>query len=30
MCSYITEKAEIFASAKGKNGWMNVDTAVVY
>ncbi len=30
MCSYITEKAEIFASAKGRSGWMNVDTAVIY
>ena len=30
MCSYITEKAPIFGSAKGRNGWMRVDTAVVY
>ncbi len=30
MCSYITEKAEIFGSAKGANGWMKVDTANVY
>ena len=30
MCSYITEKAEIFGSAKGQNGWMKVDTANVY
>ena len=30
MCSYITEKAKIFASAKGRHGWMSVDTAVVY
>ena len=30
MCSYITEKARIFGSAKGRSGWMNVDTAVVY
>ena len=30
MCSYITEKASIFGAAKGRSGWMNVDTAVVY
>jgi len=30
MCSYITEKAEIFGSAKGPNGWMKVDTANIY
>ena len=30
MCSYITEKASIFGSAKGRHGWMRVDTAVVY
>ena len=30
MCSYITEKAEIFGSAKGPAGWMSVDTATVY
>ena len=30
MCSYITEKATIFGSAKGRGGWMSVDTAVVY
>jgi Family of unknown function (DUF6295) len=30
MCSYITEKATIFGSAKGRSGWMSVDTAVVY
>ena len=30
MCSYITEKAEIFGSAKGPTGWFNVDTANVY
>src|SRR6476661_8351792 len=30
MCSYITEKAQIFGSAKGRHGWMRVDTAVVY
>jgi Family of unknown function (DUF6295) len=30
MCSYITEKTDIFGSAKGRSGWMHVDTAVVY
>lgn len=30
MCSYITEKAEIFGSAKGPGGWISVDTANVY
>ena len=30
MCSYITEKANIFGSAKGRSGWMSVDMAVVY
>jgi hypothetical protein len=30
VCSYITEKAEIFGSAKGPKGWFNVDTANVY
>jgi hypothetical protein len=30
MCSYITEKAEIFGSAKGPKGWFTVDTANVY
>ncbi len=30
MCSYITEKAEIFGSAKGPQGWVRVDTANVY
>lgn len=30
MCSYITEKAAIFGSAKGRQGWMHVDQAVVY
>ena len=29
MCSYITEKASIFGSAKGKE-WFSVDTANVY
>lgn len=30
MCTYITEKAVIFGSAKGPSGWMSVDTANVY
>jgi hypothetical protein len=30
MCSYITEKTEIFGSAKGPTGWFTVDTANVY
>jgi hypothetical protein len=30
MCSYITEKTSIMGSAKGRKGWMAVDTAVVY
>ncbi len=30
MCTYITEKAEIFGSAKGPKGWFTVDTAKVY
>jgi hypothetical protein len=30
MCTYIVEKAAIFGSAKGPNGWMKVDTANVY
>ena len=30
MCSYITEKSAIMGSAKGRRGWMSVDTAVVY
>ena len=30
MCSYITEKTAIMGSAKGRKGWMSVDTAVVY
>ena len=29
MCSYITEKATILGSAKGRRGWMSVDTAVI-
>jgi hypothetical protein len=30
MCTYIVEKASIFGSAKGPDGWMNIDTANVY
>jgi hypothetical protein len=30
MCSYIVEKAALFGSAKGANGWMRIDTANVY
>jgi hypothetical protein len=30
MCSYIVEKAALYGSAKGANGWMGVDTANVY
>lgn len=30
MCTYITEKASIFGSAKGPKGWFRVDTANVY
>lgn len=30
MCSYIVEKAALYGSAKGANGWMKVDTANVY
>ncbi|MCL6643804.1 MAG: DUF6295 family protein [Dehalococcoidia bacterium] len=30
MCSYITEQAAIFGSAKGPKGWFHVDTANVY
>lgn len=30
MCTYINEKAAIFGSAKGAEGWMKVDTANVY
>ena len=30
MCTYINEKASIFGSAKGADGWMKVDTANVY
>ncbi len=30
MCSYIVEKANLVGSAKGANGWMQIDTANVY
>jgi hypothetical protein len=30
MCSYIVEKAALVGSAKGRSGWMKVDTAHVY
>ena len=30
MCTYIVEKASIHGSAKGADGWMNIDTANVY
>ncbi len=30
MCTYIVEKAPIYGSAKGPDGWMKVDTANVY
>jgi hypothetical protein len=30
MCSYIIEKAALYGSAKGANGWMRIDTANVY
>lgn len=30
MCSYIVEKATLIGSAKGRKGWMNIDTANVY
>ncbi len=30
MCTYITEKAAVFGSAKGSSGWMRIDTANVY
>jgi len=30
MCTYITEKAKLFGSAKGTRGWMKIDTANVY
>jgi hypothetical protein len=30
MCSYIVEKASVVGSAKGRSGWMKIDTAHVY
>jgi len=30
MCSYIVEKAALVGSAKGRKGWMKIDTANVY
>ena len=30
MCTYLTEKAEIFGSAKGPQGWFKIDTATIY
>ncbi len=30
MCSYIVEKAPLVGSAKGRKGWMRIDTANVY
>ena len=30
MCTYLTEKTEIFGSAKGPQGWFSVDTANIY
>ena len=30
MCSYITEKTKVVGSAKGRAGWMRIDTANVY
>ena len=30
MCSYITHKTPVTGSAKGKAGWMRIDTANVY
>jgi hypothetical protein len=30
MCSYIVEKAALYGSAKGANGWMRIDAANVY
>ena len=30
MCSYIVEKAKFMGSAKGPNGWMQIDAANVY
>ena len=30
MCSYIVEKTALIGSAKGRKGWMKIDTANVY
>src|ERR1700739_1527929 len=30
MCSYIIEKTALVGSAKGRKGWMRIDTANVY
>ena len=30
MCTYVTEKAELFGSGKGPLGWFRVDMANVY
>ncbi len=30
MCSYIVDKVRLKGSAKGPNGWLNVDTANVF
>ena len=30
MCTYVTEKAEMFGSGKGPEGWFKLDTANVY
>lgn len=30
MCTYVTEKAEMFGSAKGPQGWFKIDMANVY
>ncbi len=30
MCTYVTEKAEMFGSGKGPQGWFKVDMANVY
>ena len=30
MCSYIVEKTVLVGSAKGRKGWMRIDTANVY
>ena len=30
MCSYIVEKTALIGSAKGRKGWMRIDTANVY